>query len=334
MIKISELSDSVKDWSLSNFWNCINGEHFEEDFQVNGNASISVLLGKNITKSHVVDFINLAQYFDLKSTLIDFFEESGVEGVIFAHDHFDAEFSEKLKFKGWNIDGLHVGSLPDPRKPGLILLDMDATCVQCECIDEMAKLAGIGDQVSAVTAMAMKGHMEFQESFRRRIALFEGKSESIMDTVEKNLPIMPGFAEMVKKAKSCGWHIAIASGGFTRFVGKLKREFDLDYVTANDIEAVNGIFTGKVLGRIVDSKVKADTLLMLKDQYNLEIRNTMAVGDGANDLPMISLAGTGVAIHAKPVVREKAPVAISNLNLHVIAAILEAGLRIQAKLVN
>ena len=192
----------------------------------------------------------------------------------------------------------------------------------------MAKLAGIGEQVSAVTAMAMRGHMEFQESFRRRIALFEGKSESVMDTVEANLPVMPGFAEMVAKAKSCRWHVAIASGGFTRFVGKLKREYDLDYVVANNIEAVDGVFTGKVLGQIVDSKVKADTLLMLRDRYKLPARNTMAVGDGANDLPMIGLAGTGVAIHAKPVVREKAPIAISRLNLHAVAAILEAGLRL------
>ena len=243
---------------------------------------------------------------------------------IFIHDRFDNEYSQELKFLDWKIDAFHAGSLPDTSKTGVILMDMDATCVQCECIDEMAKLAGIGEQVSAVTAMAMKGHMEFQESFRRRVALFNGKSESIMDTVEENLPVMPGFAELVKKAKSYGWKLAIASGGFTRYVTKLKNEFGLDYVIANDIEAVDGVFTGKVLGQIVDSKVKANTLLKLKEQYGVRTSETIAIGDGANDLPMISLAGTGIAIHAKPVVREKAPITINHLNLHAAAAILEA----------
>ncbi|MGN1356782.1 MAG: phosphoserine phosphatase SerB [Succinivibrionaceae bacterium] len=332
MINISELSDAVTQWSLSGYWTSASADHFNEEQAPCGNAAVSLLMGNNLVKKHVQDFLALAQKYHLGTSLVDVFAESGVKCALFLHDHFDAEFSGAVKFYDWDIDGLHVGSLPDPRTSGLILLDMDATCVQCECIDEMAKLAGIGDQVSAVTAMAMKGHMDFQESFRKRIALFAGKPESVMDTVEANLPVMPGFSEMVRKAKSCGWHIAIASGGFTRFVTKLKREYDLDYVTANDIEAVDGVFTGKVLGRIVDSSVKAQTLLMLKEQFHLDTRNTMAVGDGANDLPMISLAGTGVAIHAKPVVREKAPVAISNLNLQAIAVILEAGLRLQSRL--
>lgn len=331
MITVTELTNDVKDWEQSEYWVYQGNNEFNKVSGGVNYAAVSLVLGKKVEKKHIEKFLSLSEEFNLHTTIIDIYEESGVQVVIFVHDHYDAEFSSKLKFLDWDIDGLHVGSLPNPKDIGVILLDMDATCVQCECIDEMAKLAGIGEQVSAVTSMAMKGHMEFQESFRRRIALFEGKSESVMDVVEKNLPIMPGFAEMVKKAKSCGWKIAIASGGFTRFVGKLKREFDLDYVVANTIEAINGIFTGKVLGQIVDSKVKADTLLMLREKYGISAQNSIAVGDGANDLPMISLAGTGVAIHAKPIVREKAPVAISNLNLHVIAAILEAGLRLNSK---
>ncbi len=330
MNEFNNLPDCVRDWNLSSSLLYIEN-HFENIAEIPFRASVSVLLGTDVRKEHVSTFIEMAEKANLKTVLVASYQEAGVTGVIFVHDHFDSDFSHDLKFSDWSIDGLHVGTLPDPHTPGVILLDMDATCVQCECIDEMAKLAGIGEQVSAVTAQAMQGHMEFQESFRRRIALFAGKSESVMDTVEKNLPVMPGFAEMVAKAKSCGWHVAIASGGFTRFVGKLKREYELDYVVANDIEAVDGVFTGKVLGQIVDSRVKAETLMMLKDRYNLPIINTMAVGDGANDLPMIGLAGTGVAIHAKPVVRDKAPVSISRLNLHAVAAILEAGLILAEK---
>lgn len=331
MTEFNNLPELVEEWNLSTSF-IVRSGCFETVEEIPFKASVSVLLGTEIRKEHISVFADLAEKSKLKTVLVSTFRESGVTGVIFVHDHFDNDFSHALKFADWSIDGLHVGSLPDPHTPGVILLDMDATCVQCECIDEMAKLAGIGDQVSAVTAQAMQGHMEFQESFRRRIALFNGKSESVMDVVEENLPVMPGFAEMVSKAKSCGWHVAIASGGFTRFVGKLKREYGLDYVVANNIEAIDGVFTGKVLGQIVDSKVKADTLLMLKDKYGLPVRNTMAVGDGANDLPMIGLAGTGVAIHAKPVVKDKAPISISRLNLHAVAALLEAGLILSEKL--
>ena len=331
MTEFNNLPDLVEEWDLSSSF-IVRNSCFETVEEIPFSASVSVLLGEEIRREHISAFATMAEKSNLKTVLVSTFRESGVTGVIFVHDHFDNDFSHDLKFADWSIDGLHVGSLPDPHAPGVILLDMDATCVQCECIDEMAKLAGIGEQVSAVTAQAMQGHMEFQESFRRRIALFNGKSESVMDVVEENLPVMPGFAEMVSKAKSCGWHVAIASGGFTRFVGKLKREYGLDYVVANNIEAIDGVFTGKVLGQIVDSKVKADTLLMLKEKYGLPVRNTMAVGDGANDLPMIGLAGTGVAIHAKPVVKDKAPVSISRLNLHAVAALLEAGLILSEKL--
>jgi len=327
-MNINQLPENTSEWSkILNKGSLYTVDH-DGEFNITNKipfkASITVLLAYSIKSTHVKQFLDLSSKFHLKTCYVAAFHESGVTGIIFTHDKFDNEYSQELKFLNWNIDAFHVGSLPNPNNQGVILMDMDATCVQCECIDEMAKLAGIGEQVSAVTAQAMKGHMEFQESFRRRVALFNGKSESIMDTVEENLPVMPGFAELVKKAKSYNWKLAIASGGFTRYVTKLKNEFNLDYVVANDIEAIDGVFTGKVLGQIVDSKVKARTLLMLKDQYKVNTSETIAIGDGANDLPMISLAGTGIAIHAKPIVREQAPITINNLNLHAAAAILEA----------
>lgn len=291
-------------------------------------SAVTLLLAEKISKEDAAKAIAKAEDFNLKTTVVSSFTEAGVQCVVMVNDRYDAEYSHWLKFADWQIDALHAGSLPDMRKVGVILMDMDATCVQCECIDEMAKLAGIGDQVSAVTAQAMRGELDFQQSFRKRVALFEGKSESIMDTVEANLPVMPGFAELVAKAKSYGWKMAIASGGFTRFVGKLKRDFGLDVVEANTIEAIDGVFTGKVLGRIVDSRVKADTLISLREKFGARVRETIAIGDGANDLPMISLAGTGISIHAKPVVREKAPISIVRLNLHSVAAILEAASRL------
>lgn len=325
-MNLNELPELTKDWvqALNNDFYLIEEKNLSKVSSLPFNASITVLLATSINKSQVEQFLDLAQSFYLKTCYVASFVESGVEGLIFVHDRFDHEYSQKLKFLDWTIDAFHAGSLPHMDHEGLILMDMDATCVQCECIDEMAKLAGIGDQVSAVTAQAMRGHMEFQESFRKRVALFNGKPESIMDVVEANLPIMPGFAELVRKAKSYNWKLAIASGGFTRYVTKLKNEFGLDYVIANDIEAIDGIFTGKVLGQIVDKNVKANTLLALKEQYNIRTSETIAIGDGANDLPMISLAGTGIAIHAKPIVREQAPITINNLNLHAAAAILEA----------
>lgn len=312
----------------------MNNSNVEHVDKIPFNTAVTLLLSYNeITKEQVECYLKLASKYNIEVCFVSYFEESSVKGLIFYNDKFDNDFSHELKFYDWDIDACHIGSLPNTNKTGLILMDMDATCVQCECIDEMAKLAGIGDKVSAVTAQAMQGHMEFQESFRRRVALFEGKPESIMDTVEENLPIMPGFAELVSKAKSFGWKLAIASGGFTRYVNKLKREFGLDYVIANNIEAIDGIFTGKVLGMIVDSKVKANTLLSLKNEYGIELSETIAVGDGANDLPMISLAGTGIAIHAKPIVREQSPIAICRMNLHCVAAILESA-RIINKLEN
>ena len=326
-MNINQLPDLTRDWSGTlaegTIYKVENGSFILLN-QLPFKSSVTVLLADSIARADVELFLKLADKYHLQTCYAGIFNESGVDGVIFIHDRFDNEYSQELKFLDWKIDAFHAGSLPDTSKTGVILMDMDATCVQCECIDEMAKLAGIGEQVSAVTAMAMKGHMEFQESFRRRVALFNGKSESIMDTVEENLPVMPGFAELVKKAKSYGWKLAIASGGFTRYVTKLKNEFGLDYVIANDIEAVDGVFTGKVLGQIVDSKVKANTLLKLKEQYGVRTSETIAIGDGANDLPMISLAGIGIAIHAKPVVREEAPITINHLNLHAAAAILEA----------
>ncbi len=328
MTDLNSLSGSVLDWDLSAplLWSgaaCRPVTGSGLPFQ----AAVSVLLSPGVLgRKHVDLFLQEAGKYALETVMAGHFTESGIQGAVFVHDRFDSEFAHSLKFASWDIDALHVGSLPDPRTPGVILLDMDATCVRCECIDEMAKLAGIGDQVSAVTALAMQGHLEFQESFRRRIALFAGKSAAVMDEVERNLPVMPGFGEMVAKAKACSWRVAIASGGFDRFVGKLQREYGLDYVTANSIEEKDGLFTGRVLGRIVDSRVKADTLLMLREKYGIPVRNSMAVGDGANDLPMISLAGTGVAIHAKPVVQEKAPVAIRFMDLQAVPALLEAAL--------
>ena len=290
-------------------------------------GAVSAVFGRQLTRSDILAFISEAREKGIRTEMLRPFTESGVTCAVFLHDRFDASFSHELKFRDSSADALHVKKLPDPRKPGVIVMDMDMTCVRCECIDEMAKLAGIGKEVSDVTSQAMNGKMPFQESFRRRIALFRGKSEKVMDTVEEGLPVMQGLGAFMSKAHTFGWKSAIASGGFTRFVGKVQRMFGIDRIEANTVEFKDGLFTGNVIGRIVDSSVKLATLNDMTEKYGIIPGNSIAVGDGANDLPMIKGAGCGLAIHAKPVVREEAPVAIRHLNMEAGAVVLEASLR-------
>ena|GEM_PF-146403 len=192
------------------------------------------------------------------------------------------------------------------QKPGLVVFDMDSTLIEMECIDEIAKLAGLGDAVSAVTERAMRGEIAFAESLHHRVACLEGVELNALLSIRKRLPFMPGFTSLMDELKRTGWKIAIASGGFTYFADYIKALFDFDYAFSNTLEVKDNKLTGKVVGKVVDAQAKADILQQLANDNAIPIENTIAVGDGANDLVMMSLAGTGIAFKAKPKVQEQA----------------------------
>ena len=195
----------------------------------------------------------------------------------------------------------------------LICFDMDSTLIETEVIDELAIRAGVGDQVKAITEAAMRGEIDFCESFRQRCALLKGLDVSVMQEIAENLPITEGVDRLMRILKKVGFKIAILSGGFTYFGNFLKQKYNIDYVYANELEIENGKLTGNHVGDIVDGKRKAELLRLIAQVENVDIRQTVAVGDGANDLPMISIAGLGIAFHAKPKVKATAKQSISTI---------------------
>ena len=197
----------------------------------------------------------------------------------------------------------------------LICFDMDSTLIETEVIDELAIRAGVGDQVKAITEAAMRGEIDFCESFRQRCALLKGLDVSVMQEIAENLPITEGVDRLMRILKKVGFKIAILSGGFTYFGNYLKQKYNIDYVYANELEVENGKLTGRHVGDIVDGKRKAELLRLIAQVENVDIRQTVAVGDGANDLPMISIAGLGIAFHAKPKVNATAKQSISTIGL-------------------
>ena len=197
----------------------------------------------------------------------------------------------------------------------LICFDMDSTLIETEVIDELAIRAGVGDQVKAITEAAMRGEIDFCESFRQRCALLKGLDVSVMQEIAENLPITEGVDRLMRILKKVGFKIAILSGGFTYFGNFLKQKYNIDYVYANELEIENGKLTGNHVGDIVDGKRKAELLRLIAQVENVDIRQTVAVGDGANDLPMISIAGLGIAFHAIPKVKATAKQSISTIGL-------------------
>ena len=208
------------------------------------------------------------------------------------------------------------------RNRRLVCFDMDSTLIQAEVIDELARKAGVYDKVSEITEAAMRGEIDFDESFRQRVALLEGLDESVMIEVAESLPLTEGAERLFKALKKYGYRTAILSGGFTYFGNYLKNRLDIDYVFANELEIENGKLTGRHLGEIINGQKKAELIKLIAFKEDIHMEQVIAVGDGSNDLPMLRQAGLGIAFHAKPKVKASAKQSISTIGLDAILYLL------------
>ena len=226
------------------------------------------------------------------------------------------------------VDIAKLNFTPKLSQAGLLVMDMDSTAIQIECIDEIAKLAGVGELVSAITESAMRGELDFEQSLRRRVGTLKGAPESILQKVRENLPLMPGLVETIQILQKYGWKTAIASGGFTYFADYLKTLLQLDFAASNQFDIEDGKLTGLVKGDVVDAQYKAKTLQRLLEEYGINSQHSIAIGDGANDLAMMNVAGLGVAFHAKPKVQQQAQIVVNFADLTALLCLLSANDRI------
>ena len=247
----------------------------------------------------------------------DTYPKASIQLSIRGAIHNKAEFTEKFMQISRELD-LDIAFQEDTifrRNKRLVCFDMDSTLIQTEVIDELAELAGVGEEVRKITESAMQGEIDFKESFTQRMQLLKGLSETVLEEVAVNLPITKGARRLIDTLKKYGFKTAILSGGFTYFGHYLQKELGIDYVFANELEIKDGLLTGNYIGEIVDGNKKAEYLQELAIREGIDINQTIAVGDGANDLPMLNLAGLGIAFHAKPLVKDNAQSAISSIGL-------------------
>ncbi|WP_022941004.1 phosphoserine phosphatase SerB [Psychromonas hadalis] len=277
-----------------------------------------IVMGKTFTTAQLKSLLTL-----LSNEAVDTVEVyspqeiEAVSCIRFALSHYPSSLKSKLECftKECELDFALMDKFPDWSQPGLVLMDMDSTTIQIECIDEIARLHGVGEQVSAVTALAMQGKLDFNESLRSRVSKLENMPVSVLQEVADNMPLMPGLQLLIAGLKKVGWKVAIASGGFNYFADRLKQDHGFDYTIANTLEIEDDKLTGKVVGEIVNADIKARTLKELAKQYAIPMSQTIAIGDGANDLMMMEASAMGIAIHAKPIVQEQASISLNNLDL-------------------
>lgn len=255
---------------------------------------------KETHSKSVVEFSVRGTPKDIESLKTSFIEISGSTGV-------DIAFQVDSVFR---------------RNRRLICFDMDSTLIQVEVIDELARKAGVYDEVCAITEAAMRGDMDFKESFIKRVALLKGLDESVMKEIAESIPLTEGTERLFGTLKKFGYRTAILSGGFSYFGNHLKTKLGLDYVFANDLEIIDGKLTGRHIGEIVDGEKKAELLKLIAFKEDIFLDQVIAVGDGSNDLPMLRIAGLGIAFHAKPKVKASAKHSISEIGLDAILYLL------------
>ncbi|HKL72360.1 MAG TPA: phosphoserine phosphatase SerB [Marinilabiliaceae bacterium] len=258
------------------------------------------LNNKQSANKSVVEFSVRGTALDIGNMKTRFIEISGDTGV-------DIAFQEDNIYR---------------RNRRLVCFDMDSTLIQAEVIDELARKMGVYDQVSSITEAAMRGDIDFNDSFKQRIALLKGLEESVLQEVAEALPITEGAERLFNTLKKYGYRTAILSGGFTYFGNYLKNKLDIDYVFANELEIKEGKLTGKHIGDIIDGEKKAELLKLIAFKEDIHLEQVIAVGDGSNDLPMLRIAGLGIAFHAKPKVKASAKHSISTIGLDAILYLL------------
>ncbi len=235
----------------------------------------------------------------------------------------------KNTYQSQGFDVAALDNLPSLKSPGIALFDMDSTAIQIECIDEIAKLAGVGKKVAAITERAMQGELDFEQSLRERVAALKGTPISCLAQIRNQIPYMSGMKSLANTLQHYGWKVAIASGGFTWFSDKVKQDLHLDFAQSNQLVIENDKLTGELSGELIDAQKKSDILYSLSVDFDIPIQNTIAVGDGANDLRMMQSAGLGIAYHAKHKVQNEANVAIKFADLTGVMCILSASLKNQ-----
>ncbi|MDP8032847.1 phosphoserine phosphatase SerB [Pasteurella atlantica] len=278
--------------------------------------NIIFIYSKNLTTEKIVQFEQKSGLKILKK----------LDYLAYKIAFFNANLTASLQQLATQIE-CDISSLditPTLAQQGLLVMDMDSTAIKIECIDEIAKLTGTGELVSLITASAMRGELDFEQSLRQRVATLENAPEEILQKVRQMLPLMDGFETLINTLKQANWKMAIASGGFDYFADYLKQKYQLDDAVSNQLEIQNGKLTGKVLGKVVDAQYKAETLQRLAQEFNIPPTQWVAVGDGANDLPMLNTASLGIALHAKPKVQEQAQFVVNFGDLAAIALLLNA----------
>jgi phosphoserine phosphatase len=308
----------------------VGGERYEKWVEARGKERrIITLLGKKLTADQIARVATVI--FENNLNIDNITRLSGRFSIINPQAKLRASIQMIVSGKPNNVKDMRAKFMQISRQTGidisfhveniysgnrkLVAFDMDSTLIHAEVINELAKLAGVGEQVETITESAMRGEIDFKESFRKRVALLKGLKVSELESLTLALPLSEGAELVCRTLKGLGYKLAILSGGFT-FVGDhLKEKLGFDYVYANELDVLNGKVTGEVCGEIIDGEKKAELLKEIAERENITLAQTIAVGDGANDLPMISCAGLGVAFHAKPIVRERAGNAISTVGL-------------------
>ena len=324
LFKASELGVMIRFTPISeadyNGWVSLQGR----------NRYIITLLGRQVTARHIAEVTRVVAEHGLNIDAIrrltgrvplredDRAAKSCIELSVRGSLDDAAKSAMQERFMNLSDMGLDVSFQKDDiyrRSRRLICFDMDSTLIETEVIDELAERAGVGDRVRAITASAMRGEIDFRESFTQRVALLKGLDVSVMEDIARRLPITEGLERMMTILKRVGYKTAILSGGFTYFGNYLRQKYGFDYVYANELEIEDGRLTGRFTGEVVDGRRTAELLRLLCHFEEINLAQSVAVGDGANDLPMLSIAGLGIAFHAKPKVKATARQSISTIGL-------------------